>query len=332
MQQKVGVLIFIIAILGIAYWISLPWLEFSPSSRFGDLSSEHGATGQRNVVELKIEAIEPTSEKVTGNAAVALLMRAIPDRLWEGAKNAESVQLILRDSQTPNEFSVGGGQIPLIHLPQEELVGSGSFRWSLETLSSEFFYPFDRYRLNVNNTLGVPSEDAGIISVFSVENFSVNMQIPNLYMEINAIENHERGKNSHEIILRRSGFSQFLTIIVGVMAIFIVINNITNVKYETLVGQSVAFLVGLWGARTILLGGVKTSDPIAIDWVIIGLYIIVAFQILYRWRVVPSVATTHCQYCQQKIDCKATFCPFCTQENPIKDPSKSGCPELVTQE
>ena len=293
--------------------------RFAPEARLSARFADLRLSPSHSQVELRIEALELNSRRLTGTSQVLLRSDAFPQQVWEAIRISGKVHLFLMHSPQPDRFvDIGGStaQIELFELPDLSLSGDESFRWKVETLTSEFWYPFDRYRAVLNARLGVRDKET---TLHGIGRLQLSMLAPGLFMDISSLEAEGPSADTHEVLLERSLFIRLATILVAAMALFLVVFFISSAKVDQLVWQPLAFFAAIWAIRSILRADVPSSSLILIDYATIIIYGAVAITILVRWRayqVKRAKTAGQCPFCLSEIKKEATRCPYCTSKLP----------------
>jgi hypothetical protein len=294
--------------------------EFRPSARFDSLIFPSG----QSQVSLEIDTFEVSARRLTGTTQVHLRSDAFTQNTWETIKNTGKIHLFLMHSTQPDHYLAVGGstaQVELAEMPDLELTGDEGFWWNVDTIISEFWYPFDCYKMVVNPRLAVRDDT---MKFYRIGQLEINMSVPGLYMNVTKLINNDSSADQYEVYMQRPWFIYFTTSLVAIMVGFLVLYFMFFAKIDQLVWQPIASLAALWGIRGILRADYPSSSPIFIDYVTIITYGIIAITILVRWWLYKRQAridNRDCPFCYSEIKRKAKRCPYCTMEITPEEPA-----------
>ena len=260
--------------------------ETRPCSRLANFPFPCGQSQVEPQVDLSIGTLDLNARRLTGTAQLNLRSKAFPSQVWEDVKNRGKVVIFLEQSLEPGRYNRIGrstAQIELTELPSQELTGDGSFWWNVDTLRSEFWYPFDRYKVVLNPRLVVPDAGKSTFSMYPISQLRLTMSGPDLYMEIFPVKDNNPLERTYEVVLERSLFIRITSALVLVMALFFIIFCILWAKIDQLVWQSLAFFATIWGIRVILRGNLPFSSIVLMDYMTILIFGTIAVNIVVRW-------------------------------------------------
>ena len=200
-----------------------------------------------------------------------------------------------------------------------EVAGKGNFTWQAQSITSSFWYPFDRYLLHVNPSLIVLKKNDSDVDYGTyeyIETMEIELSAPNLRMNATKRQVANSMEDPYEIVLKRPLVLRILTIFAGLLVPAWLYFLYKSADTGSNAGKILAFFFGIWAYRETLLSGFSVF-PIMLDYVTLTLAIVAVTIIILKWRQEPSsTIMRECPYCKMKIPLEAKRCPQCTSNVP----------------
>lgn len=155
--------------------------------------------------------------------------------------------------------------------------------------SDSFFYPFEKYVLNLHLQLVAVSYDPTTHERLETD-MPIKLQVANNIGELilNSCTAHYSFEatvsepNSFSIVFKRHRFVRATAIILYSVAFVFLGYILRREETSKALSNSLGYIAALWGIRQIITGSVKLF-PTIVDFVTLGLYVIVVAIVAYKW-------------------------------------------------
>jgi hypothetical protein len=150
--------------------------------------------------------------------------------------------------------------------------------------SDTFYYPFEHYVLDFHIRYENGNNDIPIkLQVWN----NINELIVAPCTAHYSFEGSAAESNSFSISLGLYGFMRAITAILYLVAFIFLAYILKKEETSRVLTNSLGYLAALWGIRQIIIGSSKLF-PTVIDFVTLGLYLIVVGIVTFRWLVVAA--------------------------------------------
>ena len=198
-----------------------------------------------------------------------------------------------------------------------EVTGTGAYTWKAQSIESSFWYPFDRYSVYINPTLITGTETGGVVQyglIEPIDNFSVELNVPNFRMNVIRKESLERGGDRYLIEFSRPIVLRIITLTIAILALLWLAYLALFADTGSHVGELVTFFLGIWGVRSTLLGDLAVF-PIMLDYSALVLAVVAVGVVVSKWAQ-DRASAFKCPFCRVSISPEAIRCPNCTSNLP----------------
>jgi len=312
--RSIRILLIVLVLLG-AMGLAIYLAKHEDATTIGFRAAEDGESHPFvTMITLTFKDFRPAGDVLAGDVAIEVSpqngMKA-EDRA-RAAKDFKTVLLRFHHHQSNSLTYLGGSDSPIdLSFPPAwgSLQGKGTFTWAADAKSGPFFYPFDRYVLDVNPLLlQVTGGDSYPID--PIDTMATDFGNSNFVPHLKSLGAHSPN-DLYEIELKRPVVFRLLAVIVGVLLGAWLLYLVVFAKPEEYVGHLVTLFVGVFSIRTSLLSGAPVF-PGLIDYCALGVYFSAVLVILIKWMM-PDRNTTTCRFCQSSIPIRASYCPQCTR-------------------
>ena len=212
----------------------------------------------------------------------------------------------IENSANGKKITIVGETEKPIPVSALRLGGIGTFRWTIPSITSPAFYPFDSYLARMHPELSGETENQpGVWYEIPVQTVGVDFSATNLTTIYSP--GTEDG-DWFTVSLHRPLWLKFVVSAAVVLLVLWAVSFPLSSKTEP--AGLLALFVGIFGLRSSLLSGAPVF-PSFIDYLSILLYTYVVMMLLLK--KLYSEPERKCGFCKSTVHANATVCASCTR-------------------
>jgi hypothetical protein len=271
-------------------------------------------------VAFSVDSIRYSDATLTGTLTVLIVPFLETPRLADTVSVSDTLSLtqtafIVRRPPSDTRFEILGDSFVPILLTRKplraELIASSKIAWGLQDDPSVFWYPFDRYTLQVDPQLLRP-QLGGWWETMRLNQFYLDLSGQNLRFHAPIQQSSDINQNQYIFQLERPAVLRAIVLIAAMLSVIWLVFLATAADPKETIGSIVTFFLGVFALRSTLLGTV-TVFPTLIDYASLALYTTAITIILVRWLWIQGQTNNRsCPFCQSSIHPNALRCPHCT--------------------
>jgi hypothetical protein len=160
----------------------------------------------------------------------------------------------------------------------------------LNTVGNPELYPFDKY-LIAGHVTCITYEEQNPPKIINDtkygESLSIKNSIPGVFVRLPRETEYKRmvefnnHKNRFALMIERSFYLRFMTILLGIIALVSAIYIGFIIALDKILMHAMGYVLGLWGIRSILIGGVKIF-PSYFEYAVLLMYLILFTGVIFR--------------------------------------------------